>query len=80
MGYTFIMIISLLKWVDALVLLSAMYSIPGTAKKIDILITIYFSFDQVSLKSDVKFAVFFFFFFFFFFFNVRVILIWRDPV
>ena len=43
---------------DAPVLLSAIYSIPGTAwQKNDILINTYFSFDEVSLKSDVKLAI-----------------------
>ena len=40
MGYTLILTISLLKWLDALVLLSVVYSIPGTAsQKFDVLIT-----------------------------------------
>ena len=43
---------------DALVLLNAIYNIPGTAPQtFGILITTYFSFDEVSLKSDVKSAV-----------------------
>ena len=52
MGYTLIFIISLLKCVDALVLLSAIYNILETAKqKIDIHIITYFNFHDVSLKS-----------------------------
>ena len=48
MEYTIILIISLLKWVDALVLLRAFYSIPKTAwQKLVILMTTYFSFDQI---------------------------------
>ena len=62
MEYTLILAISLLKSVDALVLQSAIYSIPGTAwQKIDILITTCFSFDDVSLKRDVKLVLIIFY-------------------
>ena len=56
--YTSIFTISLLKWVDALVPLSAIYSIAGTMwQTLDILITTYFSFDEINLKRDVKLVV-----------------------
>ena len=57
MGYTLILITSLSKWVDALVLLGAIYNTHGTACFIYVPITTYFSFDEISLKSDVKVAV-----------------------
>ena len=50
-GYTLILINSLLKWVDALVLLSVIYSLPGTCDKKLIILPPYSSFDEVSLKS-----------------------------
>ena len=50
--------VSLWKLVDALVLLRAIYSIPGALwQNLDILITTYFRFNEVSLKSYVKLAV-----------------------
>ena len=60
MEYTSVLTaISLLKWVEALVLLSTIYSIAWTAwQKFDIVpITTYFSFDEVSLNIDVKLTV-----------------------
>ena len=57
MEYPLILTISLLKWMDALVLLSAIYSIHGTAwQKFDTP-NYFFSFDKVSQKSDVNLAV-----------------------
>ena len=62
------MLISLLKWVDALVLLNAFFlPFPGQRGKILIFLTTYFKFDEVSLKREVKLAVICF--------TVRVILV-----
>ena len=58
MGFTLILIFSLIKWVGAPILVCAIYSITGTAwQKFDILNYFVFDFDEVSLKREVKLTV-----------------------
>ena len=55
------MTISLLKWVDALVLLSAIYiAFPGQRDNTLIILTTYYSFDEVSQNAKLNWLLLYF--------------------